>query len=383
MNLRSSVNMAGVDLLSSHPASSETRSVLDDELFLGMISRERKRSERSRKLVVLMLLDMGQSHACPENERVLGKILAALSLATRETDVTGWYKNNAIVGVMFTEIDVENRGSILTTMMTRVSQHLSNNMASEQFAQISISFHIFPEEWNRNIPPQSNDPVLYPDLSKWEKDRRLLRDIKRLIDVVGSTLAIIVCSPLFLVSALAIKMTSRGPVFYRQARIGQRGVPFVFLKLRSMYVDCDSSVHQDYVKKLIAGRAEGEPSNGNGKVYKLTNDSRVTRVGQFLRRTSLDELPQFFNVLKGDMSLVGPRPPIPYEAKAYDVWHRSRLYEAKPGITGLWQVSGRSRVTFDDMVRLDLQYARRWSLWLDLRILIQTPKAVVLGEGAH
>lgn len=382
MNLRSSSNMTGAGF-PPQPASSENRSVLDEELFLGMITRERKRSERSRKLFVLMLLDMGQSRPCPEIERVLSKMLSALSLAIRETDVTGWYKNNATVGVMFTEIDVENRSSILTTMMARVSQHLSATLSSDQFAQTSISFHIFPEEWNRDIPPQSKDPILYPDLSKWEKDRKILRDVKRLIDIVGATLAIIVLSPLFLVIALAIKMTSRGPVFYRQTRIGQRGISFVFLKFRSMYVDCDSSVHQDYVKNLIAGRAEGEPSNGNGKVYKLTNDYRVTRVGKFLRRTSLDELPQFFNVLKGDMSLVGPRPPIPYEAKAYDVWHRSRLYEAKPGITGLWQVSGRSRVTFDDMVRLDLQYARKWSLWLDLQILIETPKAVVLGEGAH
>ena len=118
-------------------------------------------------------------------------------------------------------------------------------------------------------------------------------------------------------------------------------------------------------------------------VYKLTNDPRVTRVGRFLRRTSLDELPQFINVLKGEMSLVGPRPPIPYEVDAYQTWHRGRILEAKPGITGLWQVNGRSRLAFDDMVRLDLRYARSWCLWLDIKILLQTPKAVVLGEGAY
>jgi lipopolysaccharide/colanic/teichoic acid biosynthesis glycosyltransferase len=257
-------------------------------------------------------------------------------------------------------------------------------LGSEEFAQIRISFHLFPEEWNQEIPPQSSNPTLYPDLSKREEGRRFLREMKRAVDVLGSSLAVAVLAPLFLVIALAVKVTSKGPVFYRQTRVGQYGVPFVFLKFRSMHVDCDSSVHQNYVKTLIAGQAQPGSSTANGKaIYKLTNDYRVTRVGKVLRRTSLDELPQFFNVLKGEMSLVGPRPPIPYEAKAYDVWHRRRLYEAKPGITGLWQVSGRSRVTFDDMVRLDLQYARGWSLWLDLRILMQTPKAVLLGEGAH
>ena len=135
---------------------------------------------------------------------------------------------------------------------------------------------------------------------------------------------------------------------------------------------------------MIAGQAEVRPSNGNGAgVYKLTNDPRVTRVGAFLRKTSLDELPQFFNVFKGEMSLVGPRPPIPYEVEAYDIWHRQRLLEAMPGITGLWQVNGRSRVKFDEMVRLDLRYAQTWTPWLDVKILARTPRAVLFGGGAY
>jgi len=158
----------------------------------------------------------------------------------------------------------------------------------------------------------------------------------------------------------------------------------VFLKFRSMYVGNDSHVHKEYVQKLIAGNAEPNPCNGTGHgVFKLTRDSRVTPVGAFLRRTSMDELPQFVNVLKGEMSLVGPRPPLPYEVEAYDLWHRRRLVEAKPGITGLWQVRGRSRVKFDEMVRLDLEYARTQTLWMDVKILLRTPLAVVLGEGAH
>jgi lipopolysaccharide/colanic/teichoic acid biosynthesis glycosyltransferase len=203
------------------------------------------------------------------------------------------------------------------------------------------------------------------------------------MDIAGSVLALIVLSPFLLVIAGAIRLTSKGPVFFRQQRVGQYGKPFTFLKFRSMYVGNDPTVHKEYVRKLILGQAERNTSNGSTDgVYKLTKDNRITVLGQFLRRTSLDELPQFINVLKGEMSLVGPRPAIPYEVDAYDIWHRRRVLEAKPGITGLWQVNGRSRVKFDDMVRLDLRYARSWSPWLDLKILMSTPKAVFLGNGA-
>jgi len=185
------------------------------------------------------------------------------------------------------------------------------------------------------------------------------------------------------VIAVAIKLTSRGPILFRQQRIGEHGTAFTFLKFRSMFVGNDASQHKDYVRQLIAGQAAKQPTNGTGEgIFKLTNDPRITPVGSFLRRSSLDELPQFLNVLRGDMSLVGPRPPVPYEVEAYATWHRRRLLEAKPGITGLWQVQGRSRVGFDDMVRLDLRYARHSSPWLDLKILVQTPGAVIAGNGA-
>jgi lipopolysaccharide/colanic/teichoic acid biosynthesis glycosyltransferase len=195
--------------------------------------------------------------------------------------------------------------------------------------------------------------------------------------------AIVFCLPLLLIIALAIKLTSRGPVLFRQVRLGQYGKKFTFLKFRSMYANNDHSIHEQYVKCFIAGASgAGQTSGKQGKVYKLTADPRITPIGQFLRKTSLDELPQFFNVLKGEMSLVGPRPPVGYEFENYGLWHRQRLSSVKPGITGLWQVDGRSRVTFDEMVRLDIRYARSWSLWLDLKILVQTPRAVVSGIGA-
>jgi lipopolysaccharide/colanic/teichoic acid biosynthesis glycosyltransferase len=206
--------------------------------------------------------------------------------------------------------------------------------------------------------------------------------MKRGMDIVGSLLLLAILSPVFFVIAAVIKLTSRGPVLFRQQRVGEHGTPFIFLKFRSMYVANDASQHKEYVRKLIAGQADRQ-TNGDGEgIFKLTNDPRITPVGTFLRRTSLDELPQFLNVLRGDMSLVGPRPPLPYEVEAYATWHRRRLLEAKPGITGLWQVQGRSRIGFDEMVRLDLRYARNCSPWLDLKILAQTPKAVIAGNGA-
>jgi lipopolysaccharide/colanic/teichoic acid biosynthesis glycosyltransferase len=359
------------------------RGILNADAFRRMITLERKRSERSRKPFMLLLLDMGDRLPSEKNGKTLSKILAALSGSTRDTDVTGWYANHCVVGVMFTEIATGDSSSVPTTIIARVTEMLRKNLTLEQFSKVSLSFHLFPEGWDKNAQGPTN-PTLYPDLSQREEARKTFRAVKRMMDVIGSLLALVFFSPIFLFAAVAIKATSKGPVFFRQRRIGQHGNPFVFLKFRSMHVNNDASVHREYVQRLIAGKADKHPSNGNGQgVYKLTKDSRITRVGAFLRKTSLDELPQFVNVLKGEMSLVGPRPPVPYEVEAYDIWHRRRLLEARPGITGLWQVSGRSRVTFDDMVRLDLHYARTWSPWTDIKILLRTPAAVMLGEGAH
>jgi lipopolysaccharide/colanic/teichoic acid biosynthesis glycosyltransferase len=384
VNVRRSSGIAPLDTFSAHVQPVEERSVLNEAAFHRMISLERKRTERSRKPFLLMLLDVGDGLYSDSNEKALDKVLSALSLSTRETDVTGWYKNNTVVGVMFTEFGVDDRNTILTTLMSRVSETLRTNLSSHQFNQISISFHLFPEEWNHDIFERPSNPKLYPDLTRRDDGRKLFSVVKRVMDTIGSTLALLFLSPLILLIAIAIKLTSKGPVFFRQKRVGQYGEQFVFLKFRSMHVNNDASEHKAYVKKLIAGRAQSQPSNGNGNgVYKLTKDSRITRIGGFLRKTSLDELPQFINVLKGEMSLVGPRPAIAYEVEAYDIWHRRRVLEAKPGITGLWQVNGRSRIKFDDMVRLDLRYAKTWSPWMDLKILMRTPVAVVFGDGAY
>jgi lipopolysaccharide/colanic/teichoic acid biosynthesis glycosyltransferase len=358
------------------------KEVLIEEVFHRMITLERKRSERTQRPFVLLLMDTGRNLPTEKNGRVLLDVLSSLQVATRETDVMGWYEMNSVVGVMFTEITLDNN-LILSTILARISEVLRDRLTMEQFSQLKFSFHLFPEEWDpHNFERQSN-PTLYPDLHKRDATNRFGRAVKRLMDVLGSVFLLSVLSPVFLIIAAAIKLTSRGPILFKQHRIGEHGIAFTFLKFRSMYANNDSSKHQEYVRQLIAGQAVKHPANGNGEgVFKLVNDPRITPVGNFLRRTSLDELPQFLNVLRGEMSLVGPRPPVPYEVEAYATWHRRRLLEAKPGITGLWQVYGRSRVGFDEMVRLDLRYAKGCSPWLDLKILLQTPKAVIAGNGA-
>ena len=360
----------------------DAEAILSEEAFRRMISVERKRSERSQRPFVLLLIDTGRNQPGDKQGRVLLDMLSALQVATRETDYTGWYTTNSVVGVMFTEIILDNN-AVLSTILSRIGALLRERLDTDQFSRIKFSFHVFPDDWDSQDPERPSNPTLYPDLEKRQESNRLGRATKRLIDVLGSLALLVLLSPVFLVIAAAIKLTSAGPTLFRQKRIGEHGTPFTFLKFRSMYVNNDASQHKEYVRQLIAGQAAKQPTNGTGEgVFKLTNDPRITPVGSFLRRTSLDELPQFINVLRGDMSLVGPRPPVPYEVDNYAIWHRRRLLEAKPGITGLWQVEGRSRVGFDDMVRLDLRYARNCSPWLDLKILIQTPKAVIAGNGA-
>jgi lipopolysaccharide/colanic/teichoic acid biosynthesis glycosyltransferase len=360
----------------------EARVILSEESFKRMIAIERKRTERSREPFLLMLVEAGRAHGTEKSSKALDKIVSAMLSSTRETDVVGWYKGQTTVGVMFTGLTVKDKSAVLSTILNRVSAALRDELPSDQFSQISLSFHFFPDEWDHENSSRPSNPVLYPDLLSATSSQHSLLVTKRAMDIFGSALLVILCAPLLLIIALVVKLSSRGPVLFRQDRVGQYGRRFTFLKFRSMRADNDPSVHKEYVTKLIAGEAERMPSRAAGEgVYKLAQDARITRIGSLLRKTSLDELPQLLNVLRGDMSLVGPRPPIPYELAAYQTWHRRRLLEVKPGITGLWQVTGRSRVKFDDMVRLDLRYAMSWSPWLDVKILARTPGAVI--KGAH
>jgi len=205
---------------------------------------------------------------------------------------------------------------------------------------------------------------------------------KRLVDVTFSLGVLVLGLPFYLLVAAFIKLTSEGPVFFIQERVGRDGVPFKFYKFRTMTVANSDSHHRDFTKEFIKGQAmEGRDRSGK-PVFKMRRDPRVTSIGRFLRRTSLDELPQFINVLKGEMTLVGPRPPIIYELPHYKEWHKGRL-AVRPGLTGLWQVSGRSTVPFDEMVMLDLYYIENWSLTLDLKIIARTLPVMLLGTGGY
>jgi lipopolysaccharide/colanic/teichoic acid biosynthesis glycosyltransferase len=353
---------------------------LDEKSFRRVIAIERKRTERSKSPFVLMLLEVTNHQNVEKSRKSLECILAALVASCRDTDLVGWYKEQSVVGVMFTGLVVNDKNSVLGAILNRVSSTLRDELTFEQFSQVSITFHFFPDDWEDDGSGRPSNSVLYPDLHHSDNGRRSLLVIKRTLDITVSAIIAIICAPLFLAIAIAVRISSRGPILFRQERIGQYGKPFTFLKFRSMYTGNDHSEHKEFVTKLISKDVASHDGNG---VYKITNDKRVTRVGKFLRRTSLDELPQLINVLTGDMSLVGPRPPIPYELAAYQTWHRRRVLEVKPGITGLWQVTGRSSVKFDEMVRLDLRYATTWTPWLDLKILIRTPMAVIKGSGAY
>lgn len=206
---------------------------------------------------------------------------------------------------------------------------------------------------------------------------------KRIADVVIASLVLVLISPLMLLIALCVKRSSSGPVFFVQERLGRDGQPFKFYKFRTMVHNSDDAIHRQFAAMFISGDKDGcAESNSGDEVFKLKKDPRVTDLGYFMRKTSLDELPQLFNIIKGEMSLIGPRPPIAYEIEYYQPWHMERL-KAVPGLTGLWQVSGRSSVSFEEMVRLDIRYINEWSPMLDFKILLKTIPVVLNGTGGY
>jgi lipopolysaccharide/colanic/teichoic acid biosynthesis glycosyltransferase len=332
---------------------------------------------------LLLLVEADTTSLDGHKHKFFRKVASALCSSTRDTDIAGWYEQDSALAVLYTELGEAEKRAVLEAIRARVESALRSQLSEDEIKWIRLSFTFFPASWEEGDRGPQPPLKLYPELKEQNSTKRWFHLLKRTMDILGSSLALIFCSPFFLVIALGIKLTSRGPILFRQERVGRFGRRFTFLKFRTMYVGSDEKVHRDYVRRLISGELRARRQGSQEVVYKLKDDPRVTPVGRLLRKTSLDELPQLWNVLKGEMSLVGPRPPIPYEVNAYDIWHRRRVLEAKPGITGLWQVNGRSRTSFDEMVRLDLRYARDSSLWLDVKILLQTPWAVVSGQGAY
>lgn len=347
----------------------DNRHVLHPELFADVLIREQRRAERFDERFVLVLVRINSGHDAAS------RVVRAVAAATAETDVLGWLATGTVLGVVAPEIQGRDV-SVAPQLRCRILRELSKRVDDAALAAVSIESHVYP-------PHAQAASRSHPPINPWLPDVGLQRDaIKRIMDIAGGMLLLLILSPVFLLIAAALKLTSPGPILFPQERIGFMARPFTMWKFRTMRVDADPGPHHEFVTKFIRSGAQLHPA-GRRALFKLTNDDRVTPLGRILRKTSLDELPQLWNVLRGDMSLVGPRPPLAYEVEHYKPWHRRRMLDAIPGMTGLWQVVGRSRTTFDEMVRLDLRYARTRSLWMDIKILLATPRAVISGKGAE
>jgi lipopolysaccharide/colanic/teichoic acid biosynthesis glycosyltransferase len=356
----------------------QTQPFLEEGEFRGLLIRERKRSDRTKSPLLLALIDISVLERYGMNNHLMHeKILHGLEGSWREIDLYGWYKEWQKIGMLFSDIRLE----AVDAIMNKVKNCIESIFGENLYRAITFRFIVYPLDMTKHPQTFESDlSILYPEQDQETSSTRFERTLKRFSDIFLAASALVIFAPLFALIAALIKLSSPGPVIYRQMRLGYGGKRFKLYKFRSMKPDCETTSHKDYVLSLIKGGPTSSMTDTG--FYKMVNDPRITRIGHFLRKTSLDELPQLFNVLKGDMSLVGPRPPIPYEVEAYAPWHRRRLLEAVPGITGLWQIEGRSRTTFDDMVRMDIRYSNSWSFWLDLKLLFKTPVSVFIGKGA-
>jgi lipopolysaccharide/colanic/teichoic acid biosynthesis glycosyltransferase len=346
--------------------------------FLQALNAERKRAERSSRPFLLALIN-GDCFQESTGLAVATAISAALASRIRETDSVGWCQENYTLGVLFVELgEVDNTKIQLLT--EKIFEAIREAVTVDELYRLRISFRVLPSFGQDEGQDDSWEGMLYRQVHDESGIKSDQQAVKRSMDVVGGSILMFLLLPLFVTIAILIKATSEGPIFFRQKRVGCYGKLFDFWKFRTMRVDNDPAIHRQFVMNLIEGREQNEEGK---KVFKIVADPRVTPIGRLLRRSSLDELPQFMNVILGDMSLVGPRPPVPYEFDCYRPWHKRRLLETKPGLTGPWQVHGRSRTTFDEMVRMDLRYARTQSLWLDFKLVAQTPVAMFLGRGAY
>jgi lipopolysaccharide/colanic/teichoic acid biosynthesis glycosyltransferase len=344
--------------------------VLARQVFLGKLEREKRRADRSKSPLSIVRYQL------QVDDQVRGtaeRLVDVLRASCRETDTLGEFDVGA-VGVLLPGTGEDGARVFVRKLAERTSD-----------LRVSVSVTTYPDDAFGNIAKGQGIP---DEAAAFVDDgavpTRTVEDaIKRLLDVLLSVSLLFALAPLMIGTAIAVAATSRGPVIFRQPRLGKGGVPFDFYKFRSMHQSNDDSIHRAFVANLIQGKhADINQQSSADPLFKIKHDPRVTSVGRFIRSTSIDELPQLFNVLKGDMSLVGPRPPLSYEAAQYQSWHLRRILEVRPGITGLWQVEGRSRVSFDEMVRMDLRYIKQRSLALDFKLLVRTVSVVLARQGA-
>lgn len=349
--------------------------ILPKIYFLNGLRIEKRRAERSKTplSIVLFTIQENGNGAKEERKTYTRHFLDYLNKVTREMDIKG-YLDDGKIGLLLPDTD-EGGVKLCVEKIIKGNGHIPLSVITASYPD-----HIFQELLNEG----ENHPNLFSlYLDETMNPHWFQKALKKGIDIIGAIAGIILFSPIMLIVALAVKITSPGPIIFRQTRLGLKGRRFPFYKYRSMYLNMDDRIHREYVSNLIEGQLEKVNQGEEGNpFFKIKDDPRITRVGKIIRKLSIDELPQFFNVLKGEMSLVGPRPPIPYEIENYKPWHLRRILEMKPGITGLWQVSGRSKTTFDEMVRLDLRYVQNWSVWLDLKILFRTVKEVFYPRDA-
>lgn len=403
-------------------STSVTKGWLGRMAFADVLRRERHRSDRSGSPFCLVVFEMPRSQGA-EDGQATHMLLEAITAATRDYDVRAlldWGR----IGVLLLDTPFAQARLVVDKILLLLCEAAGGPTVVANLQGVRITS--YPPKRGRfkqvhlrgvrdSVPEDANRPTtqherkvgfiaedvlpltwdsawlsleeavmgtpLFLDLT--HRPSLAYRVGKRALDIFGATVGLVLAAPLMAGIAAVVKLTSKGPALFKQQRIGHKGRPFTMFKFRTMRVSCDDTIHRQYVRKLIQGK-NGEVNFGTADrpLYKLANDPRITTVGHFLRRRSLDELPQLVNVLLGQMSLVGPRPPLPFEVESYNSWHLRRILEAKPGITGMWQVYGRSSTTFNEMVRLDLLYARQRSLLLDIKLILKTLTAVVAAKGA-
>lgn len=350
--------------------ASDASPILSESSFVRLLQLEKRRADRSHGPLSLMLFRVDAGG--PPRAATIASFARRLQARKRETDYLARLAED-VFALLLPETTADG------------TRQFNQRLRSSWGICYSSRSATYPDD---RLEPLLEEYDRLPAFATHEHVDGSIRAtggyaLKRTIDVVGAFVLLLLAAPILFATAVAIRYASPGPVIFRQLRLGKGGVPFVFFKFRSMRVGAPEDAHRNYVEDLIKGRLVSESTQAQDRLaYKMNGDPRITRIGRWIRRTSIDELPQLWNVLRGDMSLVGPRPPIPYEAENYQSWHLRRVLEVKPGITGLWQVAGRSRVSFDDMVRMDIQYAQNCSLWLDLRILARTAWVVLRCEGA-
>jgi len=342
-------------------------------------------SSRARRVLVVGTGPEAQAIASVLLERGTGHGLQVVGFLKEQTDAATELLGRPVLGKVSQARDLVAQNEIQEVVVALPAQGRGAVASLYRALQdLPVQIRLVPDALDRAVARSALEELVGVELLSLRETplRALDRAVKRAIDLVGSAIGLVVLSPAMAAIAILIKRDSPGPVLFRQTRVGRNGRLFTFYKFRSMICNADERVHREYYRELIHGNPPGQAGDcDEGVSLKMVHDGRITRVGRVLRKSSLDELPQLFNVLKGEMSLVGPRPPIPYEVEEYGEWHRRRL-EAIPGMTGLWQVRGRNQVGFDEMVRMDIEYIERRSLWLDLKILLLTPRAVISAKGA-